>query len=64
VRRRRAMAETEMIDRYIANMCEIDALLDDMYEIYDCCEMLLDWGCIVERRSANFSLHPIFGSTT
>jgi hypothetical protein len=30
VRRRRAMAETEMIDRYIANMCEIDALLDDV----------------------------------
>ena len=41
------MAETEMIDRYIVNMCEIDALLDDV-EIYDCCEMLLDWGCIAE----------------
>ena len=55
------MAETEMIDRYIVNMCEIDDLLDDV-EIMTVVKCY--WIGDVLRRSSNFSLHPIFGSTT
>jgi hypothetical protein len=41
VRRRRARAETEMIDRCIVKICVKLMLYSMMYEIYDCCEMVL-----------------------